>query len=142
LLSFSRRTFFKPKSKAAQTCKSHILATVKLSLMRVRVAIKIPPEQAYLFNDERNTYSWRPIKTSPHIRSLYEYIDDEANRCLVFEWMDRTLWDAKDESIAQKKYAFKTVATSCLKGLLAFQKMDGENDYCHAGESKNLSIWA
>jgi hypothetical protein len=48
--------------------------------------------------------------------------------------MDRTLWDAKDESIELKNDLFRTVAISCLKGLLAFQNMDGKNDYCHAGQ--------
>ena len=103
--------------------------------------IKIPPDYAYLFHDERNSHSWRSIQTCTHIRSLREYIDDETSRCLVFEWMDRTLWDAKDESIECKLDAFKTVATSCLKGLLAFQKMDRENDYCHAGQFTSPSVY-
>ncbi|KAF2664008.1 kinase-like protein [Microthyrium microscopicum] len=100
-------------------------------------AIKIPPANPYLFNDEKNTYSWQTIKTCPHIRSLREFIDDESSQCLVFEWMDRTLWDAKDESTEQKMKAFKAVARSCLQGLLAFQKMDRVNDYCHADLNPN-----
>jgi hypothetical protein len=108
--------------------------------MHLSVAIKTSPEHAYLFNDEKATYSWRGIKTCAHIRSLHEYIDDETHKCLVFEWMDRTLWDSKNESIERKIDVFKTVAISCLKGLLAFQKMDGENDYCHAGQSTTSQL--
>lgn len=111
-----------------------MLSTYVELITHLRIAIKISPDNPYLFNDERNTYSWRSIRTCAHIRLLHEYIDNETSECLVFEWMDRTLWNAKDENIENKISIFKIVAISCLKGLLAFQKMDGENDYCHAGQ--------
>jgi len=105
-------------------------------LTRLRVAIKIPPEEAiYPFLDEKNAYTHRSIRNSPYIRPLREYIDDPNNPCLVFEWMDNTLWETKDEPMEHKVGIFKIVAKSCLLGLLAVQKMNSHNQYCHAGEA-------
>lgn len=74
------------------------------------------------------------IRNCPFIRSLREHIQDGENQCLVFEWMDHTLWDTKDESVQAKTRIFKTVAKSCLNGLRAFSDMDGQGASVHAGK--------
>ena len=105
-------------------------------LTRLRVAIKIPPEEAiYPFLDEKTRIRTAQSVIPLNIRSLREYIDDPNNPCLVFEWMDNTLWETKDEPMEHKVGIFKIVVKSCLLGLLAVQKMNSHNQYCHAGEA-------
>ena len=109
---------------------------ITFMLTRLRVAIKTPPaETVDSFLDEVNVYTYPSICTSPYIRSLRKYVEDPNNRCLVLEWMDNTLWENKDEPVEHKVGVFKIVAKSCLLGLLALQKMDSHDQYCHAGEA-------
>lgn len=95
--------------------------------------MKTVPEDPLFFINEANFYHYDCITRSPYIRALREYVNDSDGHFLVFEWMDNTLWETKEESIEAKVKVFRRIAKSCLKALAVFQDMDGNGPYVHAG---------
>ena len=77
-----------------------------------------------------------PVKTNPFIKKLHDVIGpwemvEERGRagfdktsedppCLVFEWMEHTLWDVRAELYRENSVLPKTVARSVLQALVVF----------------------
>ena len=107
----------------------------------ISVAVKTPPKEDSLFLNEVDTYAYKSISVSPHIRALREYVNTESDHFLVFEWMEKTLWDTKNESVEAKLKVFKPIVRSSLKGLIAFENPDGFGPHCHTDLSpENILI--
>ncbi|KAF1816012.1 hypothetical protein P152DRAFT_478616 [Eremomyces bilateralis CBS 781.70] len=78
-----------------------------------------PEEETVIlyFHSEALIYSFSSIAESPYIFQLLEEIEEPEKRCMLFEWMDTTLWDARTEPFDAKLKIFKSVARLCLKEL-------------------------
>lgn len=63
---------------------------------------------------------------------------DNADKCMIFEWMDSDIWSLRGRQGPPNSLLLKTVARSILSALLAFVDMDGEGLAVHTGETSSL----
>lgn len=88
-----------------------------------------------IYQREADVYEFDCIRESPYIRSLHEVVDNDTDKCMVFQWMDSDLWSLRKQRHQLNPQLPKIVAKSVLKALVAFDYMDGQGAGVHTGES-------
>ena len=112
-----------------------------------------PPGQpgSNSFEDERYLYGFEEIRQSPHIRSFLDFIDpanasenkvtnhidgsvDPQVPCLIFEWMDHTLWRLPSAPYRSNSVLPRIIARSVLSALALLKR---DFDAIHADINPN-----
>ncbi|EFQ97409.1 CMGC protein kinase [Nannizzia gypsea CBS 118893] len=101
------------------------------------VMIKTESSVPGVYDMERNCYEFLCIKSSPYIRAIYEVIDNDIDRCMVFEWMDTDLWTLRPRAQELCRPFLKATAKPILKVIKAFSDMDGQDAVVNTGINPN-----
>lgn len=78
-------------------------------------------------------YEFPCIRSSPYIRAMREVIDNDEDKCMVFEWMDSDLWHIDSQRHRTGSPLPKVVAKSVLNALLVLEDMEGQGPTVHTG---------
>lgn len=86
-----------------------------------------------IYQTEANCYGYRCVAESPYIRALHEVVDNDTDRCMVFEYLDTDLWSLRARAQELGQPFLKATARSILEAVKAFSDMDGHFTALHTG---------
>lgn len=103
-----------------------------LANIHLRAVIKTTSELQGLemLKNEHECYQNPAIRSSRHLRAIYEAIDVDrtaatgASYCLAFEWMDCTLKDLSSEVYQRSRVVHKSISKGVLEALNVLKSQD------------------
>ncbi|EGD91919.1 CMGC protein kinase [Trichophyton rubrum D6] len=101
------------------------------------VIIKTEGSDPVIYQTEANCYGYRCVAESPYIRALHEVVDNDTDRCMVFEYLDTDLWSLRARAQELGQPFLKAAARSILEAVKAFSDMDGHFTALHTDINPN-----
>ena len=100
---------------------------------KTRAVVKTP-SHTVIHSREAGSSGYDCVRYSPHIRSMREVIDNNDDKCMVFEYRESDLCQLRGgQKGTPNQHFLKNVARSVLGALTAFVDVNGQGTAVHTG---------